>query len=319
MTNLALVKDTQEGGKEYKWVTLLAKARKALETGELVTVSPDKIRRMEGQPRTYFNQNSISLLADSMESVGQWQPGTIRRVKAGAPIEFELLDGERRWRAALHKKLPYRALLVDVEDEAVPYIVAAVANFNRENHTPIEISDAIERLSQMRIPLKEIASVLGLSENWAGRIHGLQRLHPKVREMLDPTLPKEKTLPVLAAIEISRHEQRFQLQLANRILSRKVSLKILRAEAAKVSKAGGGYIRAQRSEPVRVWQSVQSLSRQALRVLTDLEFTLKGNGSFTAIDQRSKSEIRRVLDSLEEAAKKGDKCQQLIKKHRSED
>src|SRR3989338_9213694 len=142
------------------------------------------------------------------------------RVAPDGKVEYELLDGERRWRAAKMAGLAYRATLVDLDDEAVPFIIAAVANFNREGHTPTEVSDSIAHMANLTIPMEEIASLLGISPFWAYQIHGLQKLHPDVRDMLDPTLPKDKMLPVTAAIQISKVDIRLQRDLAEKVLSR---------------------------------------------------------------------------------------------------
>ena len=56
----------------------------------------------------------------------------------------------------------------------------------------------------LEIPIEEIAKVFGISVIWATQIHLLQKLHPEVREMLDPSRPKKKILPVTAAIQIAR-------------------------------------------------------------------------------------------------------------------
>lgn len=187
-----------------KWKHLLRKARAALASGTEAEIDPKKIRQLKGQPRSTFNEASIDRLADSIEEIGQIQSGIVRVIPKSGIHEYELVDGERRWRAATKKGLKYRAKVIEIDDESLPFVIAAVANFNRENHTPIEVSDAIEKMLNLEIPIEEIAKVFGISVIWATQIHLLQKLHPEVREMLDPSRPKKKILPVTAAIQIAR-------------------------------------------------------------------------------------------------------------------
>ena len=104
----------QENNSEVEWEALLASAQKAMAEGKEVRISPHLIRRMEGQPRTYFNSDSIVRLAVSMSTIGQIVPGIVRPVSDGDDVEYELLDGERRWRAALSADLTYRAIVVNI-------------------------------------------------------------------------------------------------------------------------------------------------------------------------------------------------------------
>lgn len=84
-----------------RWKLLLQKARIALANGAEIEIDPRKIRQLKGQPRTHFNEESIDRLADSIEEIGQVQSGIVRKVTNSGIHEFELIDGERRWRATL--------------------------------------------------------------------------------------------------------------------------------------------------------------------------------------------------------------------------
>ncbi|MEI9966887.1 MAG: ParB N-terminal domain-containing protein [Candidatus Moraniibacteriota bacterium] len=122
-------------------------------SGKEVRVSPRSIRPLPNQPRKLFNHEGLLRLGHSMQLVGQIQPGIIRAVKAEVPIEYELLDGERRWRSAQMVELDYRATLIELDDDAVPWLIAAVANFNRE-------SSAFRKTPSLLLPGKDISKQL---------------------------------------------------------------------------------------------------------------------------------------------------------------
>ncbi|OGI22131.1 MAG: hypothetical protein A2808_03865 [Candidatus Moranbacteria bacterium RIFCSPHIGHO2_01_FULL_55_24] len=300
----------------FEYSALLAKAQTAMASGREIRVAPDTLRPLPDQPRKFFNQEGLLRLGNSMKTIGQLQPGIIRRVPPDGKVEYELLDGERRWRAAKMAGLAYRATLVDLDDEAVPFIIAAVANFNREGHTPTEVSDSIAHMANLTIPMEEIASLLGISPFWAYQIHGLQKLHPDVRDMLDPTLPKDKMLPVTAAIQISKVDIRLQRDLAEKVLSRTISVRNLRQEAVSASKKAGLYIREREMtrEPRKQWELIKSSMQQLLRTSQDLQGLLKEGGIENALKGRSQVEIWTILNGLEEARIITLQCEGKIRK-----
>ncbi len=307
-----ILQEDPSNHEEFSWIALLAKARKALAEGVEVRVDPSSIRRMPDQPRKYFNEDSLRRLADSMESIGQIQAGIIRRVTAPGGIKYELLDGERRWRAATMKGLDYKASLIEVDDEVIPFIIAAVANFNRENHTPTEVSDSIARMYNLGIPMEEIASALGISLHWAYQMHGLQNLHPEVRDMLDPNLGK-KVLGVSAAIQIAKVDLRLQLGLAKKILSRSLSLAGLRKEALRVSKEAGAHIRERQLEPNKRWLKIQANVRLLKEKIRDLESELSDPGLDVVLKDRRRN-VSSVLEDLHTIMEVSQNSRRLIRR-----
>lgn len=223
---------------DRSYLDLLARAKAALEGSREVAVGVDDLRPFPDQPRKYFDEGGIARLRDSISGSGQTTSGLIRE-KVDV-TRYELIDGERRWRAV--RMIPvasrplYKARLIAADDDVVRYLISGIANFNREGHTPLEVSDTIDRLLSFKLPMREIAALLGISEHWGYQMHGLRKLVPGARGLLDPTLPRAKRLPVSAAIEISKVSTGLQLQLARRVVAREISLAGLRAEAVAVSR-----------------------------------------------------------------------------------
>jgi ParB family chromosome partitioning protein len=117
-----------------------------VESGPLRRVSVSAIRPNQFQPRKAFNNDSLQALASSVKELGVLQPIIVRPVE-GAPGEFELIAGERRWRAAGIAGLEFVPVLVqdDVNDR-LSLEQAVVENLHRVDLHPLEEAAAYQQL-----------------------------------------------------------------------------------------------------------------------------------------------------------------------------
>jgi ParB family chromosome partitioning protein len=112
------------------------------------------------QPRKEFSEESIRELADSIKEQGLVQPLVVREVGSG----FELIAGERRWRAAQLLGLPNVPVLVRVADDRTVLELALVENLQRENLNPLEEALGFAQLiEQFRLTQEEAAARVGKS------------------------------------------------------------------------------------------------------------------------------------------------------------
>jgi ParB/RepB/Spo0J family partition protein len=297
------VLETHETPITEDWESVLDRVRRAMADAEYVKVDPARLRPMEGQPREYFDETDLIELSQSIVRVGQFQPGIIRAVKPVGAIDLEILDGERRWRGVIIGRVPiYKAMQVQIDDEAAPFVVASIANFNRAGHTPMEISNAIERLhSRLKMPIAVIAKMYRITEFWAYQLHGLQKLHPKVRGLLDPHLVAREQLPITAAIQVSKLQPSVQEELVTRFRAGGVTLKGLRKEALTIARETGTYIRERETnQPARKLRSVDHLSGALLRTATDL-FTQVSETGMEQILRQNPAITHRALTAIRRA------------------
>lgn len=124
---------------------------------DLVDIRPDP-----NQPRKYFKKAALESLARSLELVGQLTPISVRRLPRGEKHRFEIIDGERRWRAS---KIANRTTIsVSIEeaelDERQRHLLSTVSNFHREAHTHPEISDALHYPRSLGATIAELAENL---------------------------------------------------------------------------------------------------------------------------------------------------------------
>ena len=292
---------------DEKWQKLLARAREAMSQAITVSVSPQTIRPMPGQPRSYFSESSMLSLRNSISTVGQIQPGIIRSIpKTPEGHTYELLDGERRWRAVMAENIEiYRAQLVEIEDEAVPFMIAAIANFNRADHTPLEIADAIGLLhnGSAKVPIEAVAKMFGFSVMWTYQMYGLRNLHQEVRHMLDPELPKDKLLPVTAAVQISKMDVTLQVEIARRVLKKELNITRLRSAIVELSNKSGKPIRTRLIEPRKLIDSFERRCLETSRLSEVLLSQLNEMRARNILPSRTANRTRSIVVSLEAAAR----------------
>lgn len=282
------------------YLELLARAKAALASSHEVAIVADDIRPFPDQPRKYFDESGIVRLRDSIDGSGQTTSGLIRE-NAGE-TRYELIDGERRWRAVrmipVDRRPLYKARLIQADDEVVRYLISGIANFNREGHTPLEVSETIARLQDFGLPMREIAALLGISELWGYSMHGLKKLIPTVRAFLDPTLPQAKRLPVTAAVEIAKVDAKLQWGLAQQVLSRTISLSGLRAEAVRVSRQKNAPIRERVAPRDQQWRSFRRKLGVAELAVGDIKRAARSNDVKQFAKQRPQPEKQEMLARL---------------------
>ena len=113
------------------------------ETGEESSIAIEQIQLPKDQPRKYFNQESIEQLAESIQAHGIIQNLLVRPIKEGG---YELIAGERRYRAATHlglKEVPVRILNISREEANA---IALIENLHREDLNPVEETEGIIEL-----------------------------------------------------------------------------------------------------------------------------------------------------------------------------
>lgn len=260
------------------WKEILQRVKRALSQSTYEpSVDPRKIRPLPGQPRTVFNPVRLLRLRASMIESGQIQPITLRRIEPDADgNEYELVDGERRWRSSMagQEMLMLRAMVVAIDDEAAQYVIAVLANFNREEHTPLEACDAIVRMHEgLKMPMDAIAKMFGKSGLWVAQRYGLRRLVPEVRELLDPELDEHEQLTITAAIRISQKTPETQLTTARRVLRGEMHVNQIRSDALERGEAVNTFQRTPAHQIELLADNASAIKRIIEKLKNTLEST----------------------------------------------
>ncbi len=137
------------------------------------------------QPRTHFDGEEIDRLADSLRHSGMMQP-IIARPVAGEADAFEIVAGERRWRAAQRARMHDVPVIVRELSDREVLELGLIENLQREDLGPLEEAAGFERLrSEFNLNQREVGEVVGKSRAYVANMIRLLQLSPVLRRMLD--------------------------------------------------------------------------------------------------------------------------------------
>ncbi len=197
--------------------------------GELRMLAVGKLKPGKYQPRTQMDAAALQELADSIRVQGLMQPILVRELEAGG---FEIIAGERRWRAAQLANLTEVPVLVrEVADDAVA-AMALIENIQREDLNPLEEATGIKRLiDEFGMTHQTAASAVGRSRTAVSNLLRLLNLGKSTQIMLmDGRLDMghARALLPLSAIQ--------QSEAAHEIVRRGLSVREAEALAARLLK-----------------------------------------------------------------------------------
>lgn len=140
------------------------------------------LQRGKYQPRKDMNPEKLQELADSIKAQGIIQPIVVRSI---APEKYEIVAGERRWRAAQLAGLQeVPVLLRDIDDRAA-MAIALIENIQREDLNPLEEADALRKLlDEFAMTHQQIADAVGKSRATVTNLLRLIELSPEVKKLL---------------------------------------------------------------------------------------------------------------------------------------
>ena len=176
------------------------------------------LQRGKYQPRVDFDNDSLQELADSISSQGLMQPISVRKIEDN---KFEIIAGERRWRAAQLAGLDtIPAIVRDVSDQTT-VAMALIENIQREDLNPVEESQALIRLqNEFGLTQQQVAEAVGKSRSAVTNLMRLASLEAPVQQLLqkaDIELGHAKCLLGL--------EGNSQIQAARTVASKKLTVR----------------------------------------------------------------------------------------------
>lgn len=186
----------------------------------VVTIAVDKIKPNKYQPRTAFNDEKLQELAESIKHHGLAQPIIVS--SSMIPGEYELIAGERRWRATKLAGLKEITAVVRQAGDKEKFHLALIENIQRENLNPIEEARAFQRLhDQYHHTQEELAKVLGKDRSVVANSLRLLQLPPEVQDAIAEGVMSAGHGRMLAGID----DTDTQKELARRILVEKLTVR----------------------------------------------------------------------------------------------
>ncbi len=226
----------------------------------------EKLRRGKYQPRRDFEQVALQELAESIKSQGVMQPIVVRTQSGG---NWEIIAGERRWRASQLAGLDtIPALVREVGDDAA-IAMALIENIQRKDLNPVEEAVALKRLQQeFQLSQQQVADRVGKSRSSIANAMRLLTLEPDVLTMVEQGLIDTGHGKVLLALE-----GRQQLKAARQVSQSSLSVRQTERLVKSLLLPDGGA----RMTGARVDPDVQRLERELSEKL-GARVTLKTQG-----------------------------------------
>jgi ParB family chromosome partitioning protein len=260
--------------------------------GEPVSVAAERLMPGRFQPRTRVDAASLASLADSIKAQGVMQPVLVRPAGQG---RYEIIAGERRWRAAQMAGLDQVPIVVkEVGDEAAA-VMALIENIQREDLNPLEEAHGLQRLvTDFGFTHERAAQAVGRSRSAATNLLRLLSLAEPVQQMLlqgQLDMGHARALLALAAGD--------QVMAAKRIAARGLSVREaekLVAEAAGARRGAASKGGAKRTKPRDIVRLEEQLA-DALGAKVEIRLR-RGDKGELSIAFGSLDELNGLLERL---------------------
>jgi len=235
----------------------------------LATLPVGRIRPGKYQPRTRMDQQALAELAASIRSQGLMQPLLVRPIDRD---RYELIAGERRWRAAQMAGLEEVPVLVrDVPDEAA-LALSLIENIQRENLNPIEEAAGLQRLiDEFGMTHEQAADAVGRSRTATTNLLRLLKLARPVQDMVMEGAIDMGHARALLALDGAR-----QIEAAHRIAAKGLSVRDTEALVQSLARGRTGARRPARAD--RDLARLEEELSAALGTTVEIRPSKKGSG-----------------------------------------
>lgn len=221
--------------------------------GRLQQIALDDVRPGRHQPRQNIDEKTLRELAESIKSQGLIQPVIVRRDAGDAG--YELIAGERRWRAARIAGLERIPALVRTLDENDAAAIALIENIQREDLNPLEEASAIQQLIvQFDLTHEQVAGAIGRSRPAVSNLLRLLELSPEVRDWLAHGRFEMGHARTLLQLEKARQADAARVMIEHRMSVREAERYVA---ALRKKNGGGGGAKRDRKPP-----EIASLERE---------------------------------------------------------
>lgn len=256
----------------------------------VVTLRLNDIEPNKNQPRQVFDDDSLSELADSIRDHGVLQPLIVRPLSDGS---YQLVAGERRWRASRLAGLTEVPVIVRALTDSEVAVIALIENLQRENLNPIEEAEGISRLiEEYAFTQEQAAEKLGKSRSAVTNTLRLMALPERVRGLVsDDFLSAGHARALLGLTDKSRIEE-----TADEIITKKLSVR----ETEKLVKQRNA-AKEKTAQPKKARESIYDEVELSLSDALGRKVTVKNSGKggkleFEFFDQEDLMKLAKLFE-----------------------
>lgn len=263
-------------------------ASSALNDGEVIYVDINDIKPNANQPRKTFNQKKISELAETIVQHGIIQPLVIRKAKSG----YELVAGERRWRAAREAGLKNVPCLVRELTDQENMLLAIIENMHREDLNPVEEAEGINQMIKTYgLTQEQVSKSLGKSRPY---ITNSVRLLSLPKEVIDLLSEGEITAGHARAL-LAVPGESTQISLAKRIVKEDLSVREIEKIAQGINEPNRNAKPKSRTKS----QEILSVEDELKEIFgTKVNIVTNGKRGAVQLEYYSVEELNRLIDLL---------------------
>lgn len=264
---------TQEGGRKYFLCPI------------------EELRPHSKQPRKTFNDEKMAELVASVREKGVIQPLVVRRLSD----HYQIIAGERRWRAAQKAGLHEVPVVIQDVSEDWAFEVALIENIQREDLNPIEEADAYRNLMEgFDLSQEDVARRVGKNRTTITNALRLLRLPDMIR---DDVVASRLSMGHARAL-LSLEQDEDMIEAREQILQKKLSVRETEALVKKIKSFAGEVTRPKSKTPAADPELVH-LAGELKRVLgTQVKVTAKGKGGRIEISYYSSQDLDRLVELL---------------------
>ena len=259
-----------------------------LKTGEQM-MKINMVEPNREQPRKKFEEDALLELADSIKQFGVLQPLLVRKRKD----YYEIIAGERRWRAAKIAGLKEIPVIVKEYTEQEIIEIGLIENIQRENLNPIEEAMAFKRLlEEFHLKQDEVAERVSKSRTAVTNSMRLLKLDERVQQMIIDDMISTGHARALLAID----DKNLQQELANKVFDEKLSVR----ETEKLVKD----IKSPKKEKPKkevvenfIYKDLENRMKEVMGTKVNISSKSNGKGKIE-IEYYSESELERMFDMI---------------------
>lgn len=260
----------------------------------IIEIKINEIEPDINQPRKDFNDEKLQELAESIKEHGVIQPIIVSKKED----YYQIIAGERRWRASKKVGLKTIPAIVRNYDEKKIREISLIENIQRQNLNPLETAKAIRELMEEHdMTQEDIAKTLGKSRSSIANTLRVLNLDERVQEMIETGKISEGHARTLASIESPAKQYKLALDIVN------MDLNVRDAENyAKSKKEGTEYKKVEPPKPKKgklevICEDLENEMQRVLGTKVTINAATKSRGKIT-IEYFSAEELERILEIL---------------------
>ena len=254
-----------------------------------MTLSINEIEPNPDQPRNQFDEDSLQELADSIQQYGVLQPLLVKK-KDGY---YEIIAGERRWRAAKIAGVDKVPVIVRDFDENEIVEIALIENIQREDLSPIEEALAYQRLmKEHHLKQDQIAEKVSKSRAAITNSLRLLKLDPRVQDMLEEEMISTGHARALLAI----HDGDLQYEIAVKVFDEKLSVRDIEKMVKELNRP-----KKEKAKEDTEYQFLYKDMEESMKQILGSKVSIKNrknNKGKIEIEYYSRDELERIVDMI---------------------